>query len=67
VRAEVVDREDVGVRERGDRLGLALEAGERVGVRGQLRREDLDGDVPVELRVAGAVLPSPAPSGARIS
>jgi hypothetical protein len=55
VPAEVVDREDVRMRERGDGLGLALEARERVGVGGQLRGEDLDGDVAVELRVAGAV------------
>src|SRR5205085_1459667 len=44
-----------GMRERGDGLGLALEAGERVGVRGQLRGEDLDRDLPVELRVARPV------------
>ena len=69
VRAEVVDREDVRMRERGDGLGLALEARERVGVRGQLRGEDLDGDLAVELRVARAVdlAHPPAPIGARIS
>ncbi len=55
VRAEVEDREDVRMRQRGDGLGLALEPRERVGVRGQLRREDFDGDLPVELRVARAV------------
>ena len=39
VRAEVEDREDVRMRERGDGLGLALEARERVGV----RRSSCDG------------------------
>ena len=55
VRAEVEDREDVRVRERRDGLGLALEAGQRVGVRRQVRREDLDGHLAIELRVARAV------------
>ena len=36
--AEVVDREDVRVRQRGDRLRLALEAGERRRVAGERAR-----------------------------
>ena len=65
MRAEVEDREDVRVRERGDGLGLALEARERVGVRGQLRGKDLDRDVAVELRVARAVDLAHAPGAER--
>ena len=36
VLADVVDGADVGVVERGDRLGLALEAGATVGVGGEV-------------------------------
>ena len=39
------------MREGGDCFGLPLEPREGVGVRGQVRRKDLDGDVPVELAV----------------
>jgi serine/threonine protein kinase len=53
--AEVVDREDVGMREGGDDLGLALEARQRLGVVGEVLREDLDGDVPFETGMPGAV------------
>src|SRR5262249_52236162 len=53
--ADVVDGEDVRVRQRRDRLRLALEARERVGIGGQLRDEDLDGDVAIEPRIARAV------------
>ena len=57
------------MRERGDGLSLALEAGERHGIVGQLGGEDLDGHVAGELGIAGAVnlADAPAPSGARIS
>ena len=43
------------MRERRDRLRLALEAGQRVGIGGDGLREDLDRDVAVELRVPRAV------------
>ena len=43
------------MRQRGDGLRLALEARERVGARAQLRGQDLDGDVAIELGVAGAI------------
>jgi hypothetical protein len=52
--AEIVDREDVGVRERSDGLRLPLEAPERVRVLGEIPREDLDRDLPVEPRVPRA-------------
>ena len=51
VGAEVVDREDVRMRERRDGLRLALEPRERVGIGGDGFGEDLDRDVAVELRV----------------
>ena len=44
-----------GMRERGDRLRLALEAGARPGVGRQRIRKDLDRHVAIELRVARAI------------
>ena len=59
--AGVVDRDDVGVRERRHRLRLGLEAGERVGVIGEVLGQDLDRHVALEAGIAGAVdLPHPA-------
>ena len=59
--AGVVDRDDVGVRERRHRLRLGLEAGERVGVIGEVLGQHLDRHVALEAGVAGAVdLPHPA-------
>ncbi len=49
--ADVVDRQDVRMREGGDRLRLPLEARERRGVAGDALGKDLDRDVPVEPRV----------------
>ena len=49
--AEVVYGEDVGVREGGHRLRLALEAREGLRVLGEVPRQHLDGDVALELRV----------------
>ncbi len=46
---------DVRVVEGGQELGLALEAGEALGILRQLCREDLDRDLAAELRVSGAV------------
>ena len=57
----VVDGDDVGVRERGDRLRLRLEAGQRVGVLEEVLGQHLDRHVALEPGVAGAVdLPHPA-------
>ena len=50
--AEFVDRENVRVRELRDAQRLALEACERVGIGGERRGEDLDGDEAVQARVA---------------
>ena len=51
VRAEVVDREDVGVGQRRDCLGLAFESGEVLGVIGQLARQHLDRNLAIEFGV----------------
>ena len=51
--ADVVERADVRVVQRGDRAGLALEAFADVGIAGERGREDLDGDRAIEARVAG--------------
>jgi hypothetical protein len=53
--AVVVDAEDVRVRERGERLGLALEAREHRGIASERGGEDLERDVAIELEVARAV------------
>ena len=43
------------MRQRGDRLGLALEARERRRIGGQVRGQDLDRDLAVECLVARAI------------
>jgi hypothetical protein len=55
--ADVVDRDDVGVREPGDRLGLAQHAGTALGAEAiaWLVEDDLDGDLAVELGIVGGV------------
>ena len=52
---EAVDLRDVRVVERGERLRLALEAHQAIRIAGERRRQHLDGDVAIELRVAGAI------------
>ena len=60
---DAVDLRDVRMVEGGEDLGLALEAGQAVaaarlgcaGVSRQMRRQDLDGDVAIQLGVAGAI------------
>ena len=53
------------MRQRRDRLGLALEPGERVGIRGEVRRQHLDRDVAVELRVSRPIDLAHAPRADR--
>ena len=53
--ADVVQAADVRVVQRGDRLGLASEAGPELGITGQLRRKNLHGYQAVEARIAGAI------------
>jgi DNA-binding TFAR19-related protein (PDSD5 family) len=52
---EAVDVCDVRVVERGEKPGFALEAGEALRVLPQLRRQHLDRDLALELRVGGAI------------
>ena len=52
---QAVNVGDVGVIERGQRYGLALKAGYPVGIAAELRREDFDCNVTLQLRVAGAI------------
>ena len=56
-----VHGDDAGVVQGGDRPGLVLEPGEAAGVGGQVRRQDLDGDVAAEARVVGEVHLAHAP------
>ncbi len=53
--ADVVKRADVGVGDLRDRLGLALEALPQVFVRSQVLGQHLDGDGPLQPRVARPV------------
>jgi hypothetical protein len=52
---EVVDGEDVRMRERRHRLGLPLEPRERGRVSSECLGQDLDRDVAIQLRVAGPI------------
>ena len=54
VAAGLVDLDDVGVRELGERLGLAQEAGAADRSLALLGAEDLQGDGPIEFLVVGA-------------
>ena len=51
VRSEIMDGQDVRVRQRGDGLRLALEARQRVGVLRAVGRQDLDRHLAPEPRV----------------
>ena len=53
--ADVEDREDVRVRQRGDGARLLLEAAKLIGIGGTCLRDHLDRDVAAEPRIAGAV------------
>ena len=59
--SDVVQGADVGMVERGDTLGLALEARPELRVGGELRREQLQGHVPREAGVAGPINLAHAP------
>ena len=56
---DAVDLRDVGVIQRGERLRLAREAGDAIGVVRDGVGQDLDGDVAVQLRVAAHDRPRP--------
>lgn len=53
---EAVDLRNIGVVQRGERLRLTGEAGDTFGVGHEEFRQDLDRDVPIELRVARETL-----------
>ena len=53
--ADAMDRDDVRVREAGRRARLAQESLARLGGAREVRRQDLDGDVAIELHVAREV------------
>ena len=58
---EAVNDRDVGMVQRGQGLGLALEAGEAIGIVREGLGQDLDRDVAVQFRIARAkYLPHPA-------
>src|SRR5450631_1511805 len=53
--ADVVEYADIRVFQRGNRAGLALEAGAQILALSDVFRQDLDGDGAVEPRVAGLI------------
>ena len=55
VLVDVVDGADAGVVEGGGRVGLPLEAFERLRVAGEVRGQELEGDETTELRILGLV------------
>src|SRR5579864_9514343 len=52
---QAINGGNIGMVQRGEDLRFALETSHAVGVRGERLRQDLDGHVPVEIGVAGAV------------
>ena len=52
---DAVDVRDVGVADRGERLRFTREAGQPLGIGGEEVGQDLDRDVAIELRIAGAI------------
>jgi hypothetical protein len=68
--ADVVERADIDMLQRGDRLGFPLQALFQLGIRGKMRRQNLDGDRTVKTRIHGSVHlthAAGAPSGDWIS
>jgi hypothetical protein len=53
--ADVVERADVGMRQLGDGACLAVEALAELRIGGELLRQDLDRDGPIEPRIPGPV------------
>ena len=53
--SNLVDRRDIRMIERRQGAGLALEARQPLGARGELLRQDLDCHLASELRVLGAI------------
>ena len=53
--ARVMNRENVWMRERGDRFSLSLEPRAPIRIGGKRRWQDFDRDVAVEARVPGAI------------
>ena len=50
-----VNRADIGMIQRGEHAGFALEARESIGIADESRRQDLDGDITSKLRVVSPV------------
>ena len=55
LRADVEEGTDVGMIQRGNGFGFALEAEFARGIRGKMRRQDFDGDGAIEACIASAV------------
>ena len=64
--ADLVDRSDVRVIERAGRARLPQQAGSGVGMAGGLRREELERDPALEVRVFGQIH-RPHPAGADVA
>ena len=53
--ADIMERADVGMRQRRDALRFALEAGPAIGISGDVSRKDFNRDGALEAGVAGLV------------
>ena len=53
--ADIVDRDDIRLREHGDRVRLRLKAVFQLGIRRHLIAQDLDGNIAVQLVAHGLV------------
>lgn len=51
----VIDLRDVGMIERCQDFGFTLRPRQAFGVSRELRRQDLDGNVPLQLRIPGSI------------
>ena len=52
---EAVDRSNARMIQRCEQLGFAIEPRDAIGIAGQGRGQDRDGDVAVQARIAGAL------------
>jgi hypothetical protein len=59
--ADIVDRQNVRVIQRGRGAGFLFEASEAIGVGGQPRGENLDGDITPEAWITGLIHLAHAP------
>ena len=58
---DAVDLRDVGMVQAGEDLGFPLEPGQAIRIGGKRLRQDLQGDIAVELGISSPIDPGPCP------